>query len=96
MSDREQELAERHARLRVRCAFERRAISHETQKILLRFGTVDRLAVMARKTLLQPRMILAGVVALLAFGRGRSLHLLGRLLFLASTARRLWRVAKLL
>jgi hypothetical protein len=93
MSERERELASRYADLRLRCAFERRAIGEEAHRLLLRFGTIDRLTVMARKTLLRPRLILAGVVGLLAFGRGRGMNTIGRLLLLMSAARRLWRVA---
>ena len=96
MTDRERELADRHANLRLRCAFQRRAVGREAQRIMLRFGTVDRLAAMARKTFLQPRMIMVGIVGLLAFGRARGVNTLGRLLLLAAAARRLWRVVKLI
>ena len=93
MSERERELAGRYADLRLRCAFERRAIGEEAHKIMMRFGTIDRLTVMTRKTLLRPRLITAGIVGLLAFARGRGMNTIGRLLLLATAARRLWRVA---
>ncbi len=96
MSAREQELAERYETLRLRCVFQRRAIGAEVQNIQTRFGSVDRLAVMTRSTLLQPRVLLAGIVALLAFGRLRGLNTIGRAFLLMAAARRLWRMAKLL
>ena len=96
MSAREQELAERYERLRLRCVFERRAIGAEVNNIQARFGTVDRLAIMARGTLLQPGVLVACIAALLAFGRLRGLNTIGRIFLLMTAARRLWRTAKLL
>ena len=96
MSAREQDLAERYDKLRMRCVFQRRAISAEVESIRRRFGTVDRFALMARSTLLQPRVLLAGIVGLLAFGRVRALNTVSRVFLLVSAARRLWGAAKLL
>ncbi len=96
MSAREQELAERYETLRLRCVFQRRAIAAEVENIRTRFGTVDRLAIMTRSTLLQPRVLLVGIVALLAFGRLRALNTVSRLFLLMAAARRLWSMAKLL
>lgn len=96
MSAREQELAERYEKLRLQSVFQRRAIGAEVKNIQTRFGTVDRLAIMARSTLLQPRVLVAGMVALLAFGRLRGLNTIGRVFLLMTAARRLWRTAKLL
>ena len=96
MGAREHELAERYEELRLRCVFQRRAIAAEVENIQRRFGTVDRLAIMARSTLLQPRVLLGGIVALLAFGRLRALNTVSRLFLLVSAARRMWGAAKLL
>jgi hypothetical protein len=96
MSAREQELAERHEKLRLRCAFQRHAIAAEVQKIQTRFGTVDRFAMMTRSALLQPRVILGGIIALVAFGRLRAMNRLGRIFLLISAVRRLWGMVKLL
>ncbi len=96
MSAREQELAERYEELRLRCVFQRRAIAAEVHNIQRRFGTVDRLAIMTRSTLLQPRVLVAGVIALLTFGRLRAVNTVGRLFLLVTAARRLWTMARLL
>jgi hypothetical protein len=96
MSDRARELALRHEDLRLRCALQRRAIAAEVQNVQTRFGAIDRFAIMTRGTLLQPRVIAAGIIALLAFGRVRGLNTVGRIVLLMAGARRLWNMAKLL
>jgi hypothetical protein len=96
MSAREQELAERHEKLRLRCVFQRRAVGAEVENIQARFGTVDRFAIMTRSTLLQPGVLVAGIIALLVFGRLRALNSVGRAFLLMAAARRLWRMVKLL
>jgi len=96
MSERTHELAVRHSDLRLRCALQRRAVGTEVQNIVTRFGAIDRFAIMTRGTLLQPRVIVAGIIALLAFGRVRSLNTVGRVVLLMAAARRLWNMAKLL
>ena len=96
MSDRERELAERYADLRLRCALQRRAIAAEVQHVQTRFGAIDRVAILTRSTLFQPRVIVAGIIALLAFGRLRGLNTVGRAVLLMAAARRLWHAAKLL
>ena len=94
MSERERELAARHAELRRRCAMERRALGAEVDRIMTRFGSVDYWAGRARSALLQPRVIIAGIVAVIALRRLRGLNSIGRLLLLTSAARRLWRVVR--
>jgi len=96
MSDRERELAERNERLRLRSAWQRRQIAVEVQAVHARFASFDRFAIMTRSTLLQPRVLLAGIVALLAFGRVRGLHTVGRIFLLLTAARRLWSTLKLI
>lgn len=96
MSDRAHELAVRYEDLRLRCALQRRAVGTEVQNVMTRFGAIDRLAIMARGTLLQPLVLVAGILALLAFGRVRGLNTVGRAVLLMAAARRLWNVAKLL
>ncbi len=96
MSDRARELADRYSDLRLRCALQRRAIGAEVESVMTRFDAIDRFAIMTRGTLLQPRVLVAGVIALLAFGRVRGLHTVGRVVLLMAAARRLWNVAKLL
>ena len=96
MSERERELAERYEKLRLRCAWQRRAIAAEVQTIHNRFGSIDRFAIMTRSALLQPRVLLAGIVGLLAFGRVRGLHTIGRIFLLLTAARRLWGMVKLI
>ena len=96
MSDRARELAVRHSNLRLRCALQRRAVDAEVQNIMTRFGAIDRFAILTRGTLLQPRVIVAGIIALLAFGRVRGLNTVGRIVLLMAAARRLWRTVKLL
>ena len=96
MSEREQELAARYEELRLQCAFQRRAVAAEVQNVQARFGSIDRFAIMTRSTLLQPRVLVAGIVALLVFGRLRGLGMVGRTVLLMMAARRLWRTIKLL
>jgi len=95
MSDRERELEARHAELRLRCALQRRAVSTEVQSIVTRFGAIDRFAVLARHKLLQPRVLMFGILALLTFGRVRGLHTVGRIALLVAAARRLWQTVKM-
>jgi hypothetical protein len=75
---------------------QRRAVNAEVQNIVTRFGAIDRVAVLARSTLLQPGVLVAGIIVLLAFGRVRGLHVVGRVALLAAAARRLWQTAKAL
>jgi hypothetical protein len=96
MSERTRELAEREAALRLRCAAQRRAVASEVDAIVGRFSGVDRLAVATRGVLLHPAVVVAGVVALLAFGRSRGLRLAGRVFLLVTAARRLIRAAGML
>lgn len=96
MSERTRELEARYSELRLRCALQRRAVGAEVQGVVTRFGAFDRFAVMARSRLLDPRLLLAGIVALLAFGRMRGLHTVGRIALLAAAGRRLWQAAKAL
>ena len=55
-----------------------------------------RVAILTRSTLFQPRVLVAGIIALLAFGRLHGLNTVGRAVLLMSAARRLWHAAKLL
>ena len=93
MSDRLRDLTERRAALRLRCAAQRRALASEVHSIEARLQSIDRVAAIARNALLHPVVIVAGVIALLAVGRTRMFHLLGRTLVLGAAARRLMRVA---
>ena len=96
MSERSRQLAERHAALRLRCAAERRVVHGEIDRIVERFGAVDRAAVVTRGVLLHPIVVTSGVIALLAFGRARGLRLVGRAFLLATAARRLMQAARVL
>jgi hypothetical protein len=96
MSDRERELALRHSDLRLRCALQRRAVGAEVEHMMTRFGAIDRFAILTRGTLLQPRVLVAATIALLAFGRLRNLKTVGRLVLLMAAVRRLWNLTKLL
>ncbi len=96
MSERARELAERHAALRLRCALQRHAIEGEVDVIVARFAGFDRVATLTRGIVMHPAVIVAGVIALLAFGRARGVRLVVRVLMLASAARRLVRTARAL
>ena len=48
MSEREFELAERYAELRLQCAMQRRVVAAEVENLEARFVSVDRVAIMAR------------------------------------------------
>lgn len=94
MSEREQELAERHAELRLQCALQRRAVAAEVDAMQARLSSVDRFAILTRSAVLQPRVLMAGIFALVAFGRFRALNTVSRAFLLFTAARRLWRVVK--
>lgn len=94
MSNRLDELAERQQRLQERCAAQRRAVAYEVQAIEARFESVDRLAGLARATVLHPVVVVAAVVGVLTVGRARGLQLIGRTLLLSTAARRLLQFAK--
>jgi hypothetical protein len=94
MSDRVNELAERRGALQLRCAAERRAVAREMSSIQARVGSVDRVAGAMRGVLLHPAVVAVGLVFLVAVGRARVFHLLGRGLLLATGIRRLLQVAK--
>ncbi len=96
MSDRVQELAERELRLQARCAAQRASIGREVADIEARFGTVDRMAGLARSAVLHPAVIAGGIVALLTIGRVRGMRLVGRMFLLATATRRLMQVVRAL
>lgn len=89
MSDRVKQLAEREALLQQRCAAQRASITREIASIEARFERVDRLARLARTTLLHPIVIAGGIVALLTVGRLRGIGVIGRLYLLSTAVRRL-------
>jgi hypothetical protein len=94
MSDRLRELAERHEALQRRCAAQRDAIAHEVSSIENRFLAVDRSVAFVRSTLLNPVVLAAAAATLLFVGRLRGLGVVGRVLLLATTARRLISTAR--
>jgi hypothetical protein len=89
MSHRVQELAERETNLRQRCAAQRTMIAQEIASIEARFERVDRIARVARTTLLNPVVIVGAVVALFTIGRSRGMRVVGRLWVLSTAVRRL-------
>lgn len=89
MTHRVEELKERQALLQERCAAQRARIAREVAGIETRFARFDRVAGMARSTLLHPVVIAGGIVALLTIGRMRGMRLVGRLYLLTTAARRL-------
>jgi hypothetical protein len=94
MSARVKELLERERRLQERCAAQRASLAQELTAMEARFGSVDRMAGLARNALLNPFVIGGGVVALLTIGRLRGMRLVGRLFLLATAARRLMLVVR--
>jgi YqjK-like protein len=89
MSDRVKELEERQARLQQRCALQRASIATEIASLEARFARIDRVARVARTTLLHPVVIVGGIVALLTVGRSRGMRLIGRVYVLSTAVRRL-------
>ena len=89
MSDRVKQLAEREALLQARCAAQRSSIAQEVASIEARFARVDRIARVARTTLLHPIVIVGSIVALLTIGRSRGVRLVGRLYLLSTAVGRL-------
>jgi hypothetical protein len=95
MTHRVEELRERQAQLQARCSEQRARITREVAGIETRFAGFDRVAGMARSTLLHPVVIAGGTVALLAIGRSRGMRLVGRLYLLTTAARRLIQTVKM-
>ena len=89
MSHRVQELAERERNLRQRCVAQRAMIAEEIASIEARFERLDRIARVARTTLLNPVVIVGAVVALFTIGRSRGMRVVGRLWVLSTAVRRL-------
>jgi hypothetical protein len=83
------QLAEREAQLQARCAAQRGSIAREVAGIEARFARVDRVARLARTTLLHPVVIVGGIVAFLTVGRSKGMRLVGRLYLLSTAVRRL-------
>ena len=97
MSDRVKELVERELQLASSAARRSaRSIACEMAAIEERFVAVDRMAGLARSTLLHPAVIAGGIVALLTIGRLRGMRLVGRLYLLATAARRLVQIVRVL
>jgi hypothetical protein len=89
MSNRAQELAERRAALRLRCAVQRRAIANEVRSVEARLGTVDRVARVTRSIASHPAVIVGGVIFTVALARTRGFRVLTQGLMLLSGIRRL-------
>jgi hypothetical protein len=89
VSHRVKELAEREAHLQERCAAQRAMIAQEIASIEARFERADRIARVARTTLVNPIVIVGAVVALFTIGRSRGMRLVGRLWVLSTAVRRL-------
>jgi hypothetical protein len=89
VSDRVKELEERQARLQQRCALQRASIATEVASLEARFARIDRIAGFARTALLNPVVIVGGIVALVTVGRSRGMRLVGRLYLLSTAVRRL-------
>jgi len=89
MSERVRQLAEKEARLQARCAAQRASIAQELASIEERFERADRIAHVARMTLLHPVVIMGAVVALFTIGRSRGMRIVGRLYVLSTAVRRL-------
>ena len=89
MSDRVKQLAEREALLQQRCAAQRESLTREIASIEARFERIDRIARVARTTLLHPVVIAGGIVALLTVSRLRGMRVIGRLYLLSTAVRRL-------
>lgn len=96
MSNRVKELAERERLLQARCAAQRAGIAHDVALLEAKLGSIDRIAGMARNTLLHPAVVAGGIVALLTVGRLRGMRLVGRLYLLSTAARRLMQVVRTL
>jgi hypothetical protein len=97
VSQRARELAERNAKLRLRCAVQRRAVADEVAGIERRLDSVDRAVVMVRGTLFHPAALAAGIGALILIGRRRGagiVRIVSRGLLLAAASRRLLRLVK--
>jgi hypothetical protein len=95
VSERVKELAEREIRLQQRCATQRASIARELASIEARFERVDRIARVARTTLLHPIVIVGGIVALLTIGRSRGVKIVGRLYLFSTAVGRLLQTVKL-
>jgi hypothetical protein len=89
MSARSRELARRLTVLRLRCDAHRGLLGRELESVEARFASADRVAGVARDWLRSPAAVVLGAVALMAFGRGDGLRVLGRAWIVVSALRRL-------
>lgn len=95
MTDRIRELGEREAELQLRCALQRRELAKEVSIVEHRLSSVDRVAQVTRSVVLNPVVVVAGIVGLIVLGRSGSYRLLSRGVLLAAAARRGYNLAKL-
>jgi len=89
MNDRMRELAERQVELQLRCEMQRELVASEVAALERRFETIDRAAGFARRLVLHPAVIVAGIIVLFTIGRMGGFRLLGRAVLLGAAARRL-------
>ena len=95
MSARVRQLFEREKQLQQRCGAQRASIAREINGIEERLARVDRVAGMARNTVLHPAVIAGGIVVLLTIGKLRGMRVVGRVFLLATAARRLVRTVRM-
>ena len=82
--------------LQQRCEAQRQRLGMQVRALEERFQPVDRAAGAARRTLMNPGVIVAVVVGFITLGRARGLQLVGRVMLLSSAAKRLLQVVKYL
>jgi hypothetical protein len=92
MSDRARDLAERRARLLLRCAVQRRAVAAEVRYVERRLATVDRVVGAARTVASHPAVVVVGVAASILLARTRGVRMIGHVLMLLTGVRRLFRL----
>lgn len=95
MSDRIRELADREAELQLRVAVQRRELSKEVGLVERRLSSVDRVVSVTRSVVLNPVVVVAGIIGLIVLGRSNSYRLFSRGILLATAARRGYHLARL-
>jgi hypothetical protein len=94
VSARSRALAERRLQLQLRCATQRQHFANEARSIEQRLRSIDRIAVMLRRALAEPLVIVAAVAGVVLVGPMRVMRNIGRVLLVAEALRRLWPLLK--
>jgi hypothetical protein len=92
MSERFDQLTAQHAKLRMHCAMQRRALGDSARQMEQQLAGVDRFVHTVRSVARNPKLIVGGVAVVALLGPRRVLRWAGRGALWFTTARRLFRL----